>query len=182
MDIEQLKQEVNECKKCKDLMHCKDNNMLPAILEHDAKILFIPQNPGIPLTSEKNISYKDVLWNSRQGQSFIERFLENTNLVYEDICWHNICLCPSRNNRPVDDVEMANCKHFLQEHIDLMKNLKIIIILGIGPKFFLQTSKLKLKEGIKIIFFPHPAYLMRTGQWEKLDNLKKEVAEALNGR
>jgi uracil-DNA glycosylase family 4 len=173
MTIEEIKQEVNECIKCKNLIHCKDANMTPAIMDHmNASVLFILQNPGVPLDEERGKSYEDVLINSRQGKIFLNKFLEKTNLKYEDIYWSNICKCPSPENRSLEKEEMDNCYNVLVKQLQLLKNIKTIIIMGKQAIDYIKEHPLNTQ--CRIINFVHPAYIFR-GHWEMIDELAQKV-------
>jgi DNA polymerase II len=174
--IETIKKEVNECAKCPNLLHCKANGMAPAIMEHSqAKILFILQNPGVALEDEKGKSYESVLWNSLQGQQFLAKFLGKMGLTYADICWSNICKCPSPDNRPLEKEEMDNCFPFLQRQIDLLPELTHIVIMGKQAIDYIKEHPLKLKEGIKLVNFFHPSYIFRIGRLDLIDELVEKI-------
>lgn len=176
--IEDLKKQVLECNKCKRLIHCKESNMSPAIMNHpNAKILFIATNPGIPLENEKGKSYEEVLINSRQGKFFLSKFLALSNLKYEDVCWSNLCKCPSPNNSLIMSEEIDNCFPILKEQIKLLKNLEYIIILGTVAREAINLRLTVLNKKLKIINFPHPSFIFRTGQYHLINNLVEKIKD-----
>ena len=179
MNVNELKKQVSECTKCKDLLHCKENLMCPAIMSHlNAEIMIIGTNPGVGLEEERNRSYENVLINSRQGKMFLTPLLEKLNLDYQKICWSNICKCPTHNNRPITFEEAHNCYHFLQEQINMLSNLKVVVVLGNIAKDYVLTHQLKT-NGAKIIYFVHPSWIFITGNYDMIDELASKILGAM---
>ncbi len=175
MTLNELKQEIYTCQRCLNLLNCEKTNMQPSIMtsNENAKILFIAQNPGVPLIHEKEKLYEDVLLNSSIGKLFLRRFMKDTGIDWQYIYWTNICKCPSIKNRLVTEIEMINCLPYLYQQVSILKSLKYVILLGdVVKKFFTDRS---LNTNATIIYFYHPSYIYRTGNYRLLNKLYKQI-------
>lgn len=177
--MKNLYKKILNCTKCKGTLHVADTGMQPAIMMDNidtAKIIFVAQNPGVPLLHEKNQRYEEVLMQSRIGKLFIEKFLQACRLQYKDIYWTNLLKCPTEGNRIPITVELDNCFIYLIEQINKLKNIHTIVLLGNTVKEYYNTYKLNtFSEKYNVIDFYHPAYIYRTGAYGLIQKLCDKI-------
>ncbi len=175
MTLNELKNKVRYCQRCLTLLSPEKTNMQPSIMtsNESARILFIAQNPGVPLVHEREKPYEEVLLHSSIGKLFLKRFMKDTGLDWTYLYWTNICKCPSPKNRLVTQIEMINCLPYLYEQISILKDLKYIVLLGKIVKKFLVDRPLDTKA--EIVNFYHPSYIYRTGNYKLLNKLYKQI-------
>lgn len=175
--MKDLFSKVNNCYKCEGVLHCKDAGMSPAIMLDNintAKVVFVAQNPGVPLKHEVGKRYEDVLMSSRIGKLFIEKFLLLSKYSYEDIYWTNICKCPTINNEAPAEYMLNNCFEYLYEQVHILSPQKLshMVLLGSTVKKYMTYDKLNLFPSyLTAINFYHPAYIYRTGAYSLINSL-----------
>jgi DNA polymerase len=158
---ENLQNEVANCRKC-SLCETRTHTVF-GTGKQNPDWLFIGEAPG---------EQEDL-----QGQPFVgaaglllTEMLRAIGLSREQIFIANILKCRPPNNRDPQVHEMAACRPFLDRQITLLKP-KIIVAVGrIAAHQLLNTNetigRLRGKvydlNGIPVIVFYHPAYLLRS--------------------
>jgi DNA polymerase len=177
--IEQLKLEVNQCKKCE-----LGKYRLNAVFGEGnirSKLMFVGEGPG----------YNEDL----QGRPFVgkagdllTKIIEAMKFKREDVFITNIVKChPMKinnpqlrnNDRPPNETEIASCIGYLYKQIELI-NPKIICCLGSVAAKVLTKNDLPITQlrgkifnffrNEKILVIPtyHPAALLRNPSWKKV--------------
>jgi uracil-DNA glycosylase family 4 len=164
MTIEQLNQQINECKKCRLYQTAK--HAVPGEGPLNAKVMVIGQNPG----AEED----------EQGRPFVGRagkYLTKTLAEYginrPDLYITNIVKHTSPQNRKPYPDEVEACLPYLLEQIQIIKP-RIIVLLGASAK---ETPRV---EGIEYFEIVHPSAAMRfTKMREKFRGQIAELAGRL---
>ena len=141
----------------------------------------------------------------RAGQ-LLDKMLAAIGLAREDVYICNTVKCrptmPSANgpkNRAPEPTEMANCRPYLDEQIDIIQPAAILALGAPAAKSFLgrdfQITKMRGRwyegpNGIPLMVTFHPAYILRqTGGelgavkrlvWNDLKQVRDKLAEAAN--
>lgn len=137
----------------------------------------------------------------RQGEPFVGRagqlltaMLKAIHLARNDVFITNILKCRPPDNRDPQVDEVACCKGYLQQQIQLLKPKLILAVGRIAAQNLLETStpvgKLRGKvhhyadTGIPLVVTYHPAYLLRSPQekrkaWEDLQLAQQTAALAV---
>ncbi|MCI9063552.1 MAG: uracil-DNA glycosylase [Clostridia bacterium] len=175
-NIEELKQSINECKKCK-LCNTRQNIVF-GTGNPNAKIMFIGEGPGAD--------------EDRQGEPFVGKAGQLMNKAFdvvgikrEDVYIANIVKCRPPHNRDPEKDEVMACMNYLRNQVLIIKP-KIIVLLGrialqniLGEEYKITASRGKWIEKKGIMYIPtwHPAALLRdeTKKIDFIEDLKKVV-------
>ena len=118
--LEQIKQNVIECTKCK--LHKTRTNSVPGKGNFKSDVIFVGEAPG------RN--------EDKHGEPFIGAAGKRLNLALEmagisrdDVYITNIVKCRPPNNRVPNTDERSTCQEYLKEEISIIKP-KIICVLG----------------------------------------------------
>jgi len=120
MNLEELSQQVKDCKKCH--LHEQRANAVPGEGNKNADILFIGEAPGY------NEDQQGVPFVGRAGK-ILDELLESVNLKREDIFITNIVKCRPPENRDPWPEEISTCTPFLEQQILLIQP-KVLVPLG----------------------------------------------------
>lgn len=180
-ELQKIYNEVRKCTQCANTMHCCDTMMSPAAMldnEKTAKVVFIAQNPGEPLPSEKCDKYEDVLMQSKIGRLFISKFLDFSGFEYKDIYWTNLCKCPTEGNATPTKDNYDRCFNFLYRQIECLQSAEYLILLGTQVQNYMTYSVLNLfNEKLLVINFFHPSYLYRINKLELIHLLVNKIKQ-----
>lgn len=173
-NIEELKNEVLKCEKCK---LCKTRkNVVFGIGKENAEIMLIGEGPG---ADEDRLGEPFV---GKAGQLMNKAF-DVVGIKREDVYIANIVKCRPPGNRDPEQDEAFTCIDYLRNQVMLVKP-KIIVLLGrialqyiLGPEYKITDVRGKWIEKKGIMYMPtwHPAALLRdeTKKIDFLNDLKK---------
>ncbi len=167
-----LEQEVSLCQAC-SLCETRNKTVLGIGNKH-ADFLLIGEAPGLndDLQGEPFVGLAGKLLNE---------MLQSIGLHREQVYMTNMLKCRPPNNREPQSDEVDSCRDYLQRQIVLIKP-KIIFTLGRTaaqsllktqrPVSYLRGIRHEI-DGIPLIVFHHPAYLLRlqtekANAWEDL--------------
>jgi len=180
--IEELKESINNCKKCK---LCKTRtNIVFGVGNPNADIMFIGEGPG---GEEDRLGEPFV---GKAGQLMNKAF-DVVGIKREEVYIANIVKCRPPQNRDPEEDEIKACMDYLRNQVVIIKP-KIIVLLGrialqniLGQEYKITASRGKWVEKKGIMYMPtwHPAALLRdeTKKIEFLNDLKKVVERDFNG-
>lgn len=180
-NIEELKHEVEQCKKCK-LCNTRQNVVF-GVGNVNAKIMFIGEGPG---GDEDRLGEPFV---GKAGQ-LMDKAFDIVGIKREEVYIANIVKCRPPHNRDPEADEVKSCMDYLRNQVMIIKP-KIIILLGrialqniLGEEYKITASRGKWieKKGIEYMPTWHPAALLRdeTKKIEFLEDLKKVVERVKN--
>jgi DNA polymerase len=151
----------------------------------NAKLMFVGEAPGAD--------------EDRQGEPFVgaagqllTKIIEAMGLSRGDVYIANVIKCRPPGNRNPEPVEVATCKPFLLQQIDIIRP-KVIVALGtFAAHALLETdtpiSRLRgrvqpFRGGIKLVPTFHPAFLLRSPErkrdvWEDMKKVRALLAES----
>lgn len=179
--IEQIKGEIQGCKRCRLAQYRK--NIVPGTGDPEAKLMIIGEAPG---------AQEDI-----QGQPFVgdagqllTKMLAAIHIERKDVYITNVVKCRPQSNRNPNHDEIEACNSYLIAQIRVIKP-KIILCMGnFAAKTLLKTentiSTLRGKffdyQGIKLLPTYHPAALLYHPAWKKdawidMQLLQKELGE-----
>jgi DNA polymerase len=151
----------------------------------NAKLMFVGEAPGAD--------------EDRQGEPFVgaagqllTKIIEAMGLSRGDVYIANVIKCRPPGNRNPEPVEVATCKPFLLQQIDIIRP-KVIVALGtFAAHALLETdtpiSRLRgraheFRGGITLVPTFHPAFLLRSPErkrdvWEDMKKVRALLAES----
>ncbi len=177
--LEALRENIGDCRRCK--LWKGRTNIVFGTGSPDATLMFVGEGPG----QEED----------RQGKPFVGRagdlltkMIAAMGLTRDNVYIANVIKCRPPGNRNPEEDEIAACKPFLNEQIDIIKP-KIICALGTFAAQTLLDTKTRISDlrekihergGYKIVATFHPAYLLRNPNekrraWEDLQIVMKEL-------
>ena len=181
MDLEQLK---NECMNCRRCGLCEErHNVVFGVGKPTAEVLFIGEGPG------EQEDLKGEPFVGRAGK-LLDDMLELIDLDRSKIYIANMVKCRPPKNRDPLNTEQEACAQWLQEQIRLI-NPRIIVCLGriAAMKFIKEDFKITkehgqwfTKDGIMVMALYHPAALLRDPRrrpetFEDLKTLQKAIRD-----
>lgn len=175
-NIEELKQEVELCKKCK-LCNTRQNVVF-GVGNINTKVMFIGEGPG---GDEDRLGEPFV---GKAGQ-LMDKAFDVVGIKRDEIYITNIIKCRPPHNRDPEKDEVSACMDYLRNQVIIIKP-KIIVLLGrislqniLGEEYKITTARGNWIEKKGILYMPtwHPAALLRdeTKKIEFLEDLKKVV-------
>ncbi|MBU1864628.1 MAG: uracil-DNA glycosylase [Candidatus Omnitrophica bacterium] len=175
-----LKQQVDQCTKCKVLVKNRTNTVFGSG-HANAGLMFVGEAPG------REEDKQGLPFVGRAGQ-LLTKMIESIGLTRSQVLIANVLKCRPPDNRNPMPEEIINCEPYLLEQLAIIQP-KIICALGaFAAKTLLKTditiSRLRGQfhdyHGIKLIPTFHPAYLLRNPSekrkvWEDMKMIKKEL-------
>ncbi|MGB5396819.1 MAG: uracil-DNA glycosylase [Gammaproteobacteria bacterium] len=155
-----LQADVAACTKCE--LHSSRTQTVFGVGNHNADVLVIGEAPG---------QDEDA-----QGEPFVGRagklldaMLQAINLQREQVYIANILKCRPPGNRDPHADEVAQCRPYLQQQIELLQPKVIFAVGRVAAQSLLQSDdavgKLRGRvhdfQGIPLLVSYHPAYLLR---------------------
>lgn len=182
-NIEELRQVVEQCKKCK-LCNTRQNVAF-GTGNINTDIMFIGEGPG---GDEDRLGEPFV---GKAGQ-LMNSALDIVEIKREEIYIANIIKCRPPHNRDPEADEINACMNYLRNQVIIIKP-KIIVLLGrialqniLGEEYKITASRGKWIEKKGIMYMPtwHPAALLRdeTKKIEFLEDLRKVVERTKNDK
>jgi len=177
--LEALREKIGDCHRCK--LWEGRTNIVFGTGSPDAALMFVGEGPG----QEED----------RQGKPFVGRagdlltkMIAAMGLTRDNVYIANVIKCRPPGNRNPEEDEIASCKPFLNEQIDILRP-KVICALGTFAAQTLLDTKTRISDlrekihergGYKIVPTFHPAYLLRNPNekrraWEDLQIVMKEL-------
>ncbi len=142
ISIEMLKAKACNCKKCGFWM--QRTNVVFGSGSLDTRILFVGEAPGY------NEDKKGIPFCGKAGE-VLDSLLASINLKRSDIYITNVIKCRPPNNRDPFDEEIANCKEYLDQQIEII-HPEIICCLGRHAlKNILEKFSIKQKGSISTL-------------------------------
>ncbi len=177
MKMEELEQEIRNCKKCS--LYKNANKAVPGSGDYSAEIMFVGEAPG------KNEDKEGKPFVGRAGK-ILDELLENIGLERKEVFISNIVKHRPPENRDPTNKEIKACVPYLDKQIDKIKP-KVLAPLGrfameyILSKYEISYGKISEDHGtthkvntlfgtMEIIPLYHPAVVLyQRSMKEKLD-------------
>jgi DNA polymerase len=165
-NLETLKQEVSQCKKCG--LQTTRKNIVFGAGDPNAKLMLVGEAPG---EAEDKLGAPFV----GPAGDLLTNILKAVNFTRDEIYITNILKCRPPENRDPKENEIKACTAYLWEQIELIKP-KIILALGVfAGHTLLGTAepltalrgKIHEKNGIPIMVTYHPAALLKNTAWKR---------------
>ena len=182
-----LAEEVRGCTRC--VLHAERTQTVFARGTGSAGLCFVGEGPG---ADEDAQGYPFV---GAAGQ-LLDRMIEAMGLTRDEVYVCNIVKCrPPKNRKPEPD-EMAACKPYLEEQLELVQPQVLVALGATAVQGLLGTTegitrlrgKWKLYRGrIPVMPTFHPAYLLRTPGakrevWDDLQAVLRQMGRAVPER
>lgn len=153
MDAIRLK--IRTCQECP--LHLGRKNAVPGEGAVDAKVMFIGEGPGF----HENEQGKPFVG---QAGKFLDELLAAGGLKRDEVFITNVVKCRPPSNRDPEPGELAACRTYLDEQIELI-NPKVIVTLGrFSMARFIEGGRISQihgkthdVEGRTVITMYHPA-------------------------
>lgn len=182
-----LAEEVRACTRCG--LHRERTQAVFARGDGSAGVCFVGEGPG---ADEDAQGYPFV---GAAGQ-LLDRMIVAMGLSRDEVYVCNIVKCRPPKNRKPEPEEMAACKPYLEEQIELVQPQVMVALGATAVQGLLGTSegitrlrgKWKLYRGrIPVMPTFHPAYLLRTPGakrevWEDLQAVLRQMGRAIPER
>lgn len=151
MKLEQLNEQIKNCRKCRLWKDAK--NAVPGEGPLDTAVMLVGQNPG----AEEDTTGRPFV--GRAGK-FLNKVLAKNGLKREELFITNIVKHTSpKNRKPLPD-EIAACTPYLEEQIKTIRP-KLVVLMGTVAW---QASRV---EGIEYVETYHPSAAMRFNKMRK---------------
>jgi len=179
----ELADEVRRCTKCG--LHSARTQTVFARGSTDAELCFVGEGPG---ADEDRQGFPFV---GKAGQ-LLDRMIAAMGFARDDVYVCNIVKCRPPDNRKPEPDEMAACKPYLREQLELVAP-KVIVALGataveglIGMSGGITRlrGQWKLYRTIPVMPTFHPAYLLRNPAakrevWDDLQAVMKQLGRSV---
>jgi DNA polymerase len=185
--LDVLAKEISTCTRCR--LHEERTQTVFARGTGVSGLAFVGEGPG---ADEDAQGFPFV---GKAGQ-LLDRMIEAMGFSRDDVYVCNIVKCrPPKNRKPEPD-EMATCKPYLAEQLELLNPHVIVALgataveglLGIGGGITRLRGKWRLYQG-RIAVMPtfHPAYLLRTPEakrdvWQDLQEVLRHMGRPVPGK
>ena len=177
--LQNLREKIGDCKRCK--LWKGRTNIVFGTGNPDSPMMFVGEGPG------EEEDRRGAPFVGKAGE-LLTKMIEAMGLVRDDVYIANVVKCRPPNNRNPEEDEIAACKPFLDEQINIIKP-RVICALGTFVSQTLLDTKTKISElrgkvhekgGDRIAPTFHPAYLLRNQQqkglaWKDLQLVMKEL-------
>jgi DNA polymerase len=182
--LQSLKARIGVCTRCP--LHAQGRTQVVfGVGNPNAKLMFVGEAPGGD--------------EDRQGEPFVgaagqllTKIIEAIDLKRGDVYIANVIKCRPPGNRNPEPVEVATCKPFLLQQIDIIRP-KVIVALGTfaahalleidTPISRLRGRPHEFRGGITLVPTFHPAFLLRSPErkrdvWEDMKKVRALLAES----
>jgi uracil-DNA glycosylase family 4 len=185
--LQVLNETVKGCTKCG--LHERRTQTVFARGTGSSGLCFVGEGPG---ADEDAQGFPFV---GKAGQ-LLDRMIEAMGFTRDEVYVANIVKCRPPENRKPEPNEMATCRPYLVEQLDILQPEVIVALgatavdglLGVSGGITRLRGKWKLYGG-KVAVMPtfHPAYLLRTPSakrevWEDLQAVVRQMGRALPSR
>lgn len=178
--LARLQTEVAACHRCSVLAECRTQTVFSSG-SPTARLCFVGEAPGAD--------------EDKQGEPFVgaagqllNRIIQAMGLKREDVYICNVLKCRPPNNRSPAPDEVANCRGYLEQQIDLIEPEYLCALGAVAAQTLLRTTqsigglrrKLHDYRGIPLLCTYHPAYLLRNPAakrdvWDDVQILMREM-------
>jgi len=161
LELQSLAKEVSSCVKCR---LCKTRKQTVfADGSSTARIMFIGEAPGADEDAQ------GVPFVGRAGQLLTRMIEDGMGLPRSSVYIANVLKCRPPENRNPEPDEIASCRGYLENQIDLVKPEVLVALGKFAAHFLLETeegiTRLRGKwgsyRGIPVMPTLHPSYLLR---------------------
>jgi DNA polymerase len=182
-----LEMEARACTRC--VLHQERKQAVFSRGTGSSGLCFVGEGPGAD-EDEQGAPFV-----GKAGQ-LLDRMIEAMGLGRDEVYVCNIVKCRPPNNRKPEPDEMAACRPYLAEQLDLLEPKVIVALgataveglLGIGGGITRLRGTWRLYKG-RIAVMPtfHPAYLLRTPEakrevWQDLQEVVRHMGRTLPAR
>jgi uracil-DNA glycosylase len=174
LDINQIRGEIMRCQKCK--LHETKKNYVPGEGSLTPDIMFIGEGPG---ETEDNFGKPFI---GKAGQ-LLDKIIAKMGYSRETVFIGNIVKCRPPQNRDPEAEEVAACKPYIVNQIQVLKP-KVIVCLGrvalnnlMGKMYAITRVRGQQFEFMGIPMIPtfHPSYILRQKGKEAMSKVKWET-------
>jgi uracil-DNA glycosylase family 4 len=161
LDLEALNAEINECKRCPDLVKNR-TKVVPGAGDPHARIMFVGEAPG------REEDAQGLPFVGQAGR-LLDSLLEHAGIERESVFIGNCLKCRPPDNRDPLQSELDNCREYLLAQIALIDPAIIAPLGNFGLKALVtdrytigQVHGTPVKKS-GVLFFPlyHPAAALR---------------------
>jgi DNA polymerase len=184
ISLEVLQQQVAGCTRCSELASTRTQTVF-GVGNPDARLCFLGEAPG---ADEDRTGFPFV---GRGGQ-LLTKIIEACRMKREDVYILNMLKCRPPNNRNPLPSELANCRGYLENQLDLIRPEFICCLGAVAAQNLLATTvsigklrgKVHVFRGAKVVCTYHPAFLLRSPAfkketWEDMKLLMREMGVEL---
>lgn len=175
-----LQSEVAQCTKCPELVRCREHTVFGEG-NPQARFMFFGEAPG----ADEDHSGRPFV--GKAGQ-LLTKMIEACKLSREEVYIFNTIKCRPPNNRNPEPDEVANCRTYFEQQIQLIRP-EYIVCLGAVSSQALLDNKLSVGRlrgsfhryfDSKVLVTYHPSYLLRTpaakkAAWEDLQLMMRDA-------
>jgi uracil-DNA glycosylase len=184
LSLEVLQQQVAGCTRCNELASTRTQTVF-GVGNPNSRLCFLGEAPG---ADEDKTGIPFV---GRGGQ-LLTKIIEACRLKREDVYILNMLKCRPPGNRNPLPHELANCRGYLENQLDLIRPEFICCLGAVASQNLLNTTvsigklrgKLHSFRGAKVVCTYHPAFLLRSPSfkketWEDMKLLMREMGVEL---
>lgn len=179
-----LREEIGDCTRCP--LSCIRKNIVYGEGNPDARLMFIGEGPG----EEEDVQARPFVG---KAGILLTRLIEKMELQRSDVYIANIVKCRPPENREPEAPEVAMCKPFLEQQIEIIKPVVIITLGNVALQSLLNNSSLRITasrghfveyRGTPVMPTFHPAYLLRNpaDKWKTWSDAQKALERMHAGR
>jgi DNA polymerase len=177
-ELQTLKEKIGDCKRCK--LSDKRNNVVFGEGSPGADIMFVGEGPG----REEDRQARPFVGDAGK---LLTNLIVKLGLERADVYIANIIKCRPPYNRNPEEDEIASCRPFVEEQINIIKP-KVIVCLGKVAAHALLNVKTPISRmrgnffqynDIPVMPTFHPAYLLRNpkDKWLTWDDMLKVLGK-----
>lgn len=178
--LEVINREVKGCTMCSELAETRTQTVF-GVGNLEPRIVFFGEAPGAD--------------EDKQGEPFVGRagqllnkIIEACTFKREDVYILNVLKCrPPANRTPLPD-EAANCRHFWERQLEILRPEYVVCLGATAATTMLQSTltigRLRKQfhsyKGMKVVATYHPSYLLRNPDakrdvWEDMKMLMRDM-------
>ena len=185
--LEVLNAEVASCRLCEHLAETRSNTVF-GVGNPNARLCFFGEAPG---ADEDRLGEPFV---GRAGQ-LLDKIIAACTMRREDVYILNVIKCRPPGNRNPQEDEIANCRGFFEQQLEIIQPEFICCLGSVAAKTLLDTKQTigRLRgefhdwRGIPVVATYHPAYLLRNPPakaevWKDMQMLMKAMGITLPKR
>jgi DNA polymerase len=161
--LTELEREAAACTRCR--LAAGRTNVVFGMGNPEADLMFVGEGPGAEEDKQ------GLPFVGRSGQLLDRLILEEMGLTRADFYITNTVLCRPPGNRDPQEDELASCRPFLEERIELIRPRVVVTLGNFATKLLLGTTEgitrlrgrsFPFRTGVLIPTF-HPSAALRSG-------------------
>lgn len=186
--LHELRTCVANCKACPQLASRRKNTVF-GVGNLQPRVCFFGEAPGADEDA------KGEPFVGAAGQ-LLDKILAACTFSRENVYILNSLKCRPPGNRNPEDSELANCKPFWVQQLDILQPEFIVCLGSFAVRSILQKGDVSIRDlrgkfhdyrGAKVVVTYHPAYLLRhepakKSVWEDMQMLMREMGIPIPGR